>query len=172
MDKRFSISLIVSAIIHAALIYYTHNLPLHLKTGDGDKKGNGGQGRYQGVNADDVLEKEKPVEVTMIDVQEIPEILLPNKPKKQLKNADLECPGKWYGGIGIQNKAHLLGEEIEKIYSGYPADIAGLQVGDVITSVVGNEITGPPGTPVHMTIMRGSQFIQITIIRGKVCYGG
>lgn len=172
MDKRFSLSLITSALVHGLLIYYISTIAMNLKMGDGDKQGGNGKGKYQGVNAEDVIEKEKPVEVTMIDAQEEPEITLPKKQEKKLKNADLECPGKWYGGIGIQNKSHPLGEEIEKIFSGYPADLAGLQIGDVITSVVGNEITGPPGTPVHMIIMRNGQFIKLTIIRGKVCYGG
>jgi hypothetical protein len=172
MDKRFSLSLITSALVHGLLIYCISTIAVNLKMGDGDKEGGGGKGKYRGVNVEDVLEKEKPVEVTMIDVQEEPKIALPKKQKKKLKNADLECPGNWYGGIGIQSKSHPLGEEIEKVFSGYPADLAGLQVGDVITSVVGNEITGPPGTPVHMVIMRNGRFIKLTIIRGKVCYGG
>ncbi len=173
MNNRDLMSFSVSLGLHALVFAIVLSLGPHgmFKGGDGDSD-KGGRAKYKGVDASGVIEKERPIAIEVVE----PVIKAPGikkkKPKPQRKNADTECPGKWYGGIGIQNKSHPLGEEIEKIFSGYPADLAGLQIGDVITSVVGNEITGPPGTPVHMIIMRNGQFIKLTIIRGKVCYGG
>jgi C-terminal processing protease CtpA/Prc len=56
------------------------------------------------------------------------------------------------------------------VFAGYPADIAGLQVGDVILLASDKEIIGPPGTLLRLMILRNGVTFAIIIIRGKVCY--
>lgn len=175
MDKRFSLSITISTAIHALLLF----LALHL-SGDGNggngKKGGGDSktgSQYEGVQVGEILAKERPVEVEMIEIPpEKPELIVKKEKPKKAINADEECPGKWYGGIGIRESRSLVtGEDtIENVYPGYPADLAGLLVGDVILGIDQEMIIGPPGTPLKMWIKRNGAKIEVNLIRGKVCY--
>ena len=128
--------------------------------------------RFGGVEVKDIIPKDKPTEITVIQnkVNDGDVLIKAPIPKKAV-DADKECPGKWYGGIGVQDIPDRNGEKIAIIFVGYPADLAGLQVGDVITAVSEKEITGPVGTPITLKILRNGSYFDITIIRGKVCYG-
>lgn len=70
-----------------------------------------------------------------------------------------------YGGIGIESGPF---DVITKIFEGYAADRAGLHVGDVM--FYSGYIRGEPGTIVHIRFKRGSQYLNIDIMREKVCY--
>lgn len=72
----------------------------------------------------------------------------------------------WYGGIGIGSRGDVLTE----VYAGYPAERAGLLVGDVINPIGTRDITGTPGTSVTLRVARGKRVFQITIVRGRICY--
>ena len=95
-----------------------------------------------------------------------------DQPKKKPKVADKECPGKWYGGVGIQTGFDMQRRltTIERVFIGYPADLAGLQAGDIILSINDKEILGEPGTPISFLIERNGQVLTFSFNRGKVCY--
>lgn len=96
-------------------------------------------------------------------IEEDPEFKIP---KKKAINADKRCPNSWYGGIGIQDT----GNGISKIFKGYTADLAGIEVGDIIVSTDGEEIVGTPGTGFYITINRKGNIFRQYILRTKVCY--
>jgi len=78
-----------------------------------------------------------------------------------------ECE-KWYGGIGINSKRlSPTQEQISNVVDDYPADEAGLKVGDIITPY--GEIRGEPGTSITMIVRRHDQNTEITIVREKIC---
>lgn len=173
MNKKDIAAFLTSLTLHLAVLL----IALHLG-GEGNEKGNSkekgkgeGNNRYKGVDASTVIEKERPTEVEIVEQPEI-KSPMPKKPKKQAKNADKECPGKWYGGIGVQTGFEPVRRliTIDRIFSGYPADIAGLQVGDIILNVSDNEILGEPGTQINMLIERNGQILAFSFKRGKVCY--
>ena len=137
---------------------------LGMGKGDGNAKAGS---KYKGVEIPGkVQERERPTEVTIIE-----RIKDKDAPIKKAVNADKDCPEAWYGGIGIQSRfGGALGDEVAIVYRGFPADLAGLTVGDIIYNVEGGEILGSPGTVVRMTIIRNGKYIQMNITRGKVCY--
>ena len=102
------------------------------------------------------------------------------KPEAQLRSdilieSDLKqdmdgCPGKWYGGLGIDVHYESYGCTVVKVYKGYGADKAGLLVGDFIKSIDDAEIMGKPGTFLRMQILRGEEELIVTAVRSKVCY--
>jgi hypothetical protein len=164
--------LFISIMLHILILLFSL---LFAGAGEGegnghDKNGTRREGpegsKYNGINAGNVLPKDRPVEVNLVEKpEEKPEIILKKKKKKSI-NAEKECPGKWYGGIGIQSSFN---EIISQVYPGYPADLAGLEKGDTIISTDGAEILGEPGTVLHITVRRNDKIIKYTIIRGKVC---
>ena len=90
--------------------------------------------------------------------------------EKKFKN-DTQCTGNdWFGGIGVTSQ-ELLGE-IQEVYAGYPAEKAGILVGDRVVSTNG-DIRGDPGTVLNITIFRAStnSTLSFSIIRDKICYG-
>lgn len=72
----------------------------------------------------------------------------------------------WYGGIGITGW-----DRVERVYSGYPADRAGIKSGDLIISDF-NAIKGKPGTPVTVTVLRGNDQLTFSMVREKICTAG
>lgn len=113
-------------------------------------------GEIQDKKSDD-----KPVEDKSISIDIIQ---LPKKDESKDKGVT-ECKDNfWYGGIGIEQNAN---REIIYIAHGYPAEKAGLKLGDIILSDV--EIRGEPGTQVTLDIRRGDEMFNITITRDKVC---
>lgn len=85
-----------------------------------------------------------------------------------------------YGGIGclIRNNGDYA--IISEVYKGFPADQAGIRIGDVIVKVDGHllknmsvdkvseKLKGEPGTPVAVTVMRNGKEIEFSIKREKV----
>lgn len=69
----------------------------------------------------------------------------------------------WYGGIGILGYT-----TVEQIYEGYPADRAGIQVGDFLITSEG--IRGEPGTKLELDVLRNNKRLHFTLIREKICY--
>jgi len=85
---------------------------------------------------------------------------------------DKKCK-KWYGGIGItvtfrfDEKSSTNLVMVNIVSSGYPADKAGLQKGDIFLGT--QEIRGEPGTTLAVTVRRGNAEFPLTIIREKIC---
>lgn len=138
-----------------------------IKTGGGNGKANDGteRSRYLGaIIKGQVIPKDRPTEITIIETEK--STLLPKEHK--IKSADKECPGRWYGGIGIESETNNdTGlDTITKVFEGYPADLAGLVVGEAIIRIEEEEIIGEPGTILH--IITNKRAYAIT--RGKICY--
>lgn len=77
---------------------------------------------------------------------------------------------RWYGGIGIQ-QTNTTGCVISFVPKGYPADRAGIQVGDLMMI---DEFgvcpgRGEIGTPITVTWMHGGKVFVKTLIREKIC---
>jgi carboxyl-terminal processing protease len=83
-------------------------------------------------------------------------------------------------GIGVEIKPHEQGVVVLKTLRGSPAERAGVQTGDVITSVNGqnlggrtmefavDQIAGPQGTPVLLNILRDGRTLQVSMRRERV----
>jgi hypothetical protein len=82
--------------------------------------------------------------------------------RKAVPHASDKCK-TFYGGIGVQSQVR----EIEAVYRGYPAHLAGIKVGDLIVS--DGPIRGEIGTPVTIVIQRGMRNITFHLIRDKIC---
>ncbi len=90
--------------------------------------------------------------------------------------------GGEYEGIGVQiREVEETGEiEVVSVFSGSPAEAAGMRRGDIFlevegqsvvgltTSELANLVRGPAGTPVNITIRRGEEVINLTIVRAKL----
>ncbi len=69
----------------------------------------------------------------------------------------------WFGGVGITHSFR----EIIKVNKGYPAEKAGVKVGDIILNE--EELRGEVGTEVTMLIIRDGDPLEFTFERGKIC---
>lgn len=130
---------------------------------DSEGEGNGG---FNGINAE-IQEKNRSVEIEIVElIDHNSDIFIPKR--KKPVDVDKECPNSWYGGIGIRSSFN---GTIVDVYSGYPADLAGIQVGDIILQVSGDgEILGPPGSKFKLLIKRKNTIFEVIVTRGKVCY--
>ncbi|MBE7027212.1 MAG: PDZ domain-containing protein [Ruminococcaceae bacterium] len=84
------------------------------------------------------------------------------------------------GGIGIQMSKATRYCEIVNVLDGYPAQKAGVMVGDTILKVDGEDMTGKDsdyvsgkvrgeiGTEVTLTLARGGETFDVTIVRGEL----
>lgn len=85
---------------------------------------------------------------------------------------DDQC-AEFFGGIGITQSTpqNQYGFPIEptvtEVHKGYPAEKAGIQVGDILMN--SEEIRGEIGTTVTVPVMRNGQIITFKIIRDKIC---
>lgn len=170
-SKKF---ILISLIIHAIL--FGSLGPKGCGSGSGGGRAGtytgGDSGSEKGANKDinvDIIEKPNKSEVEQVKDEkkdEKADIVTQqmSKPKRR------ECD-KWFGGVGIQiTFQNPLGTEITQVYSGYPADEAGLRAGDIILWVDSKEIRGEPGTTVKMIILRGGQELHFSIVRDRICY--
>jgi hypothetical protein len=169
-----SISIFIHSAIFIALLIHGGGGGNGKGKGDRERKDGQGQGsKYKGAEAADVIPKERPTEVSIIETPPAKsDIVTKKQKKKRIRNADKECPGKWYGGIGIRNKYNVLmgAEEVDEVFEGYAADLAGIRKGDLIIWTSEPEIIGPPGSTFQMKIMRDGNIMLLTITRVKVCY--
>jgi hypothetical protein len=155
----------ISGLLHLSALV----LLLSLQGGNGiasfgEEQGAGNQSR-KGADTSTVIEREKQVEVEILEKTNDSEAEIKIAKQKQM-DADKECPGMWYGGIGIMEYNNV----IEKVFKGYGAEAAGLKEGDVIVALSEPEILGTPGTEFIMTINRNGEIKRLFITRTKVCY--
>lgn len=85
-------------------------------------------------------------------------------PKLDTDATGKQCPNT-YGGVGLR---YAEGSRVLEVYAGYPAYKAGIKPGDVLYSK--EDLRGEPGTKVEVTIVRDNNYININIIREKICY--
>lgn len=180
MSKTLTpLSLIISLLMHLAfliMILLSGSGGGGGKTGTHGEKGKGTQSsgtKYKGVDAEDVIPKEKLVEVSIVSPPSNPKGAVIHKPKPAMhKKTIKDCPGKWYGGIGISDSFNLQTgvERVDTVFYGYPADLAGIKVGDLIMSISDREIVGTPGTYITLHILRGKDILDFTIQRDRICY--
>lgn len=74
----------------------------------------------------------------------------------------------FYGGIGVMDGWDDAARQfaIIEVFPGYPAEKAGLRVGDHFSLFLER---GTPGTTVTLDITRDGQLSLVTIVRDKVC---
>lgn len=142
--KYLTLSLIGHAIFLALIL-----LGAAGKQGNSDKAGKAGKGGNPGDNKT-ILEKDKRVEVVMVDMVKGPKKAAPKKKKVKKKQAD-----SGYYGIGVNvvygildsstminyNGAVYVGMTITNVPYGNPAWEAGLLPGDVLFMVDGGPLT-------------------------------
>lgn len=88
------------------------------------------------------------------------------KRKEKIAEKKIDCD-KYYEGIGVQTDHNTC--VISDVFKGYAAEKAGLQIGDLIISPSCTQIRGPSGSIIQMKIMRGSNVLNLSILREKVC---
>ena len=92
------------------------------------------------------------------------------EPAKKAKAIERKCPNKWYGGIGIintfdgQNRAI-----ITSVPKGYPADKAGIQLGDELIDSC-PQCIGEVGQDIDVQVRKSDGNITVYhLTREKIC---
>jgi hypothetical protein len=160
--------LVISVIIHAFLF-----LSLSVFGGGGGGNGNSHNKDGSGLFENNESIMPKIVEIEAIERSNKSDIIKKMVvPKPDVKILH-KCVGNhWYGGVGIAEDSSE--DSIRVVASGYPADRAGIKVGDQVMLIDGLPGTydlarGNIGTPVTITVKRGDQQISFTMIREKIC---
>lgn len=98
---------------------------------------------------------------------------------KEAKSFDQDLTGK-FEGVGMSVRPNKRGLEITDTFKGAPARQAGMRAGDIITAVNGtsivgqginsstDQIKGPPGTYVNLTVLRGKKKLRFRVRRAKI----
>jgi carboxyl-terminal processing protease len=101
---------------------------------------------------------------------------------KQFKAFEASTDAR-FSGVGISVEAEPGGGlRVRKVFAGSPASKGGMRAGDLITAVNGRVlrgrsstfatslIKGPPGTPVTLTVARGSRTLRLRLERASITY--
>jgi C-terminal processing protease CtpA/Prc len=173
---------LLSLSIHILLLV---TISFHIANGGGngnsdvEGKGNKKQGQKEegqgtGISGIEVnvIERPQPIKVVekskekLKQEQEQAELILKREQLEKL--IDQDCPGEWYGGIGIE----ISNGRITRVFRGYSAELSGIKEGDILISTNSQDILGEPGTTVRLTILRGEDGNSkiIEVVRVKVCY--
>lgn len=150
-DIRFS------SLLHTLILLVLLTLPHHGDKGNAEEEANGTR-----------AQREEPLAVTIIDPPKKDEEVVVEEDaelealKKLAPHAGEQCE-HFYGGIGIIEGV----EGVTEVYPGYPAALAGIEVGDFIKS--GEAIRGEIGTPVTVVVVRGLRTITFELVRDKIC---
>ncbi len=130
------------------------------------------EGSGTGASNAEVIPKQ--LEVELVEVPPQPEegdIALENSPQQEvLEDAVTECKNDdWYGGIGIRQDYRT--NKIEEVFEGYPAQLSGLKVEDIIEYQSDPDIRGEPGTKLKLQIYRPSEgrSFLVEVTRDKIC---
>lgn len=95
--------------------------------------------------------------------REIIEVSIVDEPSE----AESDCP-YFFGGIGVGLEP-FDGSVVSNVYSGYPAERAGIQRGDRLQVLNGPDIEGEIGTTVIIQVTRDLTVFTVRITRGKIC---
>jgi C-terminal processing protease CtpA/Prc len=135
------------------------------------KSGNSGNSN----NKDERIEP-KPLEAMVVPESVLEEVKkqanqmsleekLKKEQRERVKQIQASCE-LWFGGIGVTLEINN-NSIIREVAAGYPAEMAGLQAGDQITSE--ETVRGEVGTPVTILVRRGDRMFEVTIVREKIC---
>lgn len=157
LKQSFSISL----VLHAFILLHIMSSP----TKGGPQGNPSGDSKVENkLNKDDLSGKnivERPTEVTLIE-QPKQQDKGPGKKPKHTKATNCK---QFFGGIGV---LYVNTEgEVQTVYRGYPASEAGILEGDIILNA--GQIRGDVGTPITVSILRGSLNLDIEMTRAKIC---
>lgn len=158
------IALILSILAHVALL-----IVLSKRGGEGDGDGKASAKKHENIKVS-IIDKpsDKEVKQKQIPPPENKSKVVVKKKKKvppEQKYVDHKC-ADWYGGVGIQHPSPG-SYEVAYVGKGYPADRAGILVGDLVLN--GDELRGTPGTKVVVHVMRGSRALTFYLVREKIC---
>lgn len=170
MKVKLRTSFIVSATVHLTCLI----LILLLGGGQGKNQPKSQDDKKQGEGQHDftsIIPMNKPHEdiEMQIDVPKKGDLVVKAEP--QPSATPIDCR-RWYGGIGIEYGSYGNTDApgtVVKVPYGYPAQQAGIQVGDVVLPAEDPDIRGPVGTPVKIYVIRGEFRQEMTLIRGKIC---
>ena len=99
--------------------------------------------------------------------------------EQEVKDARESREGE-YGGVGITVYNSKRGIQINEVYKGYPADKAGLKIGDIIISVDGKSVTnlereqlsmfikGAPNSTFFIEVIRQNKILKKKVTREKI----
>ena len=159
------VALVISIAVHIGLLYMLGSGGGNGK--DGDKDGTPGTVKIK------LLDKPAPTESKKLE-EKVPEtksnIVIPKKkelPPEQ-KVVDHKCE-KWYEGIGVQHGPNCT---IDYIAKGYPADRAGLRIGDrtgPLTETGDCPGRGPLGSFLNLRVIRDGKVLYFKLVREKIC---
>lgn len=161
-DKKVRNSFIASLLLHLLLFV----LVAYKGLSQGGEEGKP-QGQPDAITAEiiDKLPEEDASSSPDEGLGEVP-------PVERPAHADDDC-AEFFGGIGITQggQRDQFGNQVEMIvttvHHGYPAEKAGIQVGDYIISR--EEIRGEIGTKVTVIVNRNGQILTFDMIRDKIC---
>lgn len=100
-------------------------------------------------------------------------------PETEADEFKIVTTGK-YGGIGSLIRKDSDYTIISQVYKGFPADVAGIKVGDILKKVDGNslkglpsekvseKLKGNPGTPISVTIERNGKETDYSLKRERI----
>ena len=100
-------------------------------------------------------------------------------PESEVDEFTFMTTGK-YGGIGSQVRNSGDYVVISEVFKGFPADLAGIKVGDLLKKVdgltlkglstekVSEKLKGSPGTEINLTIERNGKETEYALKRGKI----
>lgn len=156
-----------------------HSLLLILLAGGGIKGCGGGKGEGQaqedpsnkkGSKEDKSQIIDKPLEVELRQVpKKSPQDTSATPTETQVPYEKRDCEkDNWFGGVGIVIVTDTQGTNYAwQVPHGYPADKAGIQIGDVLVNY--HEFRGPPGTTVTMSWLHNHQIVSKMVTREKIC---
>lgn len=108
------------------------------------------------------------VEVVDVPMDEDVDIIEKEAKDPYQRDASKKECASIYGGIGIE--INLKTNAVTLVSSGYPADTAGILVGDIVTTISGEDIRGEIGSLVALSVVRGNKQFILNLIRDKICY--
>jgi hypothetical protein len=171
--KRLSFySFAFSLALHLSLLLV---VALQTPAGEGD----GSDEKQVEVGGGNRIKDDRKIAPRPIEVS----VVTPTVPKEgdldlsepEVKKKAADCEGdNWYGGIGITQS---IGGSVILAAEGYPAALAGIKTGDVITKTSDEqnqenaEIRGEVGSRLRLVVYRPEiqQFLIFDLIRGKIC---
>ena len=159
---------LTSFVGHVALLALMVVGPAHCAGGSGKSPKPGEQAMPRGnQDAFNGFEpKDNTVEVALVDS---PKGDGPGKPKKA------SCKYT-YSGVGLAESAYykvdreMVITTVTDIAPGYAADRAGIKVGDELIRPRTEDLRGPEGTPVDITVRRDGALLTFHVIRETICF--
>lgn len=128
--------------------------------------GKGGSTEQDKFKADIIL---PPIQARVVEEKDIPqpktEVASKLPARKKIQPADDRCE-TYYGGIGVRTERNV----VTVVFAGYPAEQAGILVGDTVVSPPSTQIRGEIDEPITVRVLRNGELIDFELFRTKICY--